>query len=201
MRRNFQNVQFVGGGFLTIKDQLRFFVGARSGDCLGGISCTDELHGAWDGNGTTGTATLRRDGFASLTPTSNQHPGTLTTVPLSFSGKYLFVNVNASNSNSTLSVELLDSTKKIAMTSHLISNVDSTRLLVTWTDGGCGQNHWASVNLTSAAPSLRFTLTGETHLFAFWFSTDRKCGASRGPVAAGGRPFTSAWDTHGACSP
>ena len=32
---NFQNVQSVGGGFLTLNDTLRFFVGARSGDCVG----------------------------------------------------------------------------------------------------------------------------------------------------------------------
>ena len=58
---NFQNVQSVGGGFLTHEDKLRFFVGARSGDCTGASTCTDKLNGTWDGNGTTGTATMRRD--------------------------------------------------------------------------------------------------------------------------------------------
>jgi hypothetical protein len=36
---NSQNVQSVGGGFLVVGDQLRFFVGARSGTCRG-VRCS-----------------------------------------------------------------------------------------------------------------------------------------------------------------
>src|SRR5205807_3762803 len=43
--------------------------------------------------GSTGLATLRRDGFASMD--AGSQPGTLTTRPLVFSGKHLWVNADA----------------------------------------------------------------------------------------------------------
>ena len=46
--------------FLTLPETLVFFVGARSGSCAGAPGCQN---GQWNGNATTGMATLRRDGF------------------------------------------------------------------------------------------------------------------------------------------
>ena len=197
---NFQNVQSVGGGFLTLADQLRFFVGARSGDCTGARTCTDPLHGRWDGNGTTGTAQLRRDGFASITPSVLGAAGVLSTMPLEFGGRaHLFVNLRANDTKSGLLVELLDDGGKVAQKSRRLHGVDNTRLLVPW-EGAGDLGRWAHAMARGLAPPrLRFTLTGGAHLFSFWFSMDANCGASGGPVAAGGSTFTSAWDTHGAC--
>ena len=68
------------------------------------------LHGRWDGNGTTGTATMRQDGVASVTPAARAatggNAGVLTTHPLLFghsggssssssADAFLFVNVVA----------------------------------------------------------------------------------------------------------
>src|SRR2546426_11227408 len=52
----------------------------------------------------TGLATLRRDGFASMD--AGETGGTLTTRPVRFSGKHLFVNVD--NAKGELRVEILD---------------------------------------------------------------------------------------------
>lgn len=197
-----QNVQSVGGGFLTHEDTLRFFVGARSGDCTGARTCTDKLNGTWDGNGTTGTATLRRDGFASITPSAPPTTaGVLTTPPLEFIGTHLFVNLLANSTASGLFVELMDATGTVVHKSQRLEEVDSTRLAVDW-EGEVDLGNWAQASTRGVAPPrLRFTLTGTAHLYSFWFSADPKCGASLGPVAAGGSTFTSAWDTHGACKP
>ena len=189
---NFQNVQSVGGGFLTVEDRLRFFVGARSGDCVGAKTCSDKLGGAWDGNGTTGTATMRRDGFASKTAAVE---GVLTTELLSFSGRaHLFLNLNASAASASAKVELLDASGAVTQTSAVLKGVDSTRLAAPWAGAATAASEGAGTG------RLRFTLRGGAHLYSFWFAADAKCGASGGPVAAGGKGFATARDTHGACA-
>ena len=45
-------MQSVGGGFLTHKESLQFFVGARSGSCAGAPDCFD---GQFNGNATGGS--------------------------------------------------------------------------------------------------------------------------------------------------
>ena len=70
-------VQSVGGGFVVSEDRLTFFVGSNSNT-----------------SGYTGTASLRRDGFASLQ--TGADPGEALTRPLRFHGSHFFVNANAS---------------------------------------------------------------------------------------------------------
>ena len=70
-------VQSVGGGFVVSEDRLTFFVGSNSNT-----------------SGYTGTASLRRDGFASLQ--TGAEPGEALTRPLRFHGSHFFVNANAS---------------------------------------------------------------------------------------------------------
>eukprot|EP01043_Picozoa_sp_COSAG02_P060373 COSAG02_NODE_7875_length_2808_cov_10.685493_3_plen_195_part_00 len=74
---NWAMVQSVGGGFVVSEDKLTFFVGANS-----------------NSSGYTGTATLRRDGFASLS--TDAESGEVLTRPLRFHGSHFFVNTNAS---------------------------------------------------------------------------------------------------------
>ena len=57
-----------------------------------------------EAGGSTGLATLRRDGFASLD--AGDEEGTITTRPVMFTGKHLFVNVDAPRGE--LRVEILD---------------------------------------------------------------------------------------------
>src|SRR5207249_9203356 len=91
---NWGNVQSAGGGCLVVGDRLYFYVSGRAGikgTPLSGVS-------------TTGLATLRRDGFASMD--AGNRAGTLTTRPVRFRGKYLFVNLDAPEGE--LRVEVLD---------------------------------------------------------------------------------------------
>ena len=83
---NYGNVQSVGGGCLIVGDRLYIYATGRN--------ATQE---------TTGVAFLRRDGFASMD--AGDQPGMLTTRPVRFRGKHLFVNVDAPEGE--LKVEVL----------------------------------------------------------------------------------------------
>jgi hypothetical protein len=204
-------VRAVAGGFLTSKEKLRFFVEGKSGSCTGIPGCKPSL-GAFDGNTSTGTATMRRDGFASIAPASSASGGSgvLTTEPMAFGGgseraeSFLFVNV-AAKAGGSLQVELLTDGARKLLSTTIHGHTDSTKLMVRWQQGntaaGNGRvgngtassslGHWP---LPSTKPQLRFTLTGSVELFSFWLTHDSKCGRSNGPVAGGGSGFDKGWD-------
>ena len=146
---NFGNVQSVGGGLLIVGDRLYiYFSGRRAGE----TACD-------------GVAFLRRDGFASMD--ADAEGGTLTTRPVSFQGKHLFVNVD--DPKGELRVELLDeqgqvlapySREKCAPVS-----VDKTLQSVTWQ----GADDLSAV----AGKPVRFRFHLKTgSLYAFWVSPD-----------------------------
>ena len=176
---NWGNVQSAGGGCLVVGDRLYFYVSGRAG--VPGTTSS--------GVCSTGLALLRRDGFASLD--AADQPGQITTRPLRFSGRFLFVNAIASRGE--LRAEALDE-KKNPIPPFTRENcqpvrTDGTRLAVTWS---------SAPDLKSIAGKpvrFRFSLTrGE--LFSFWVSPEES-GASRGYVAAGGPGFTGPTDTIG----
>jgi hypothetical protein len=170
------NTQSAGGGFLVVGDQLYFYFSGRTGD-----------HGT-SSMGSTGLATLRRDGFYSMNAGST--PGVLTTRPLQFSGKQLFVNVK--DPQGSLQVQVLNSAGTMLATSAPIT-ADSTLQAVTW-------NGISDLSGLASQQPLRFQFTltnGE--LYAFWVSQDLN-GASNGYVAAGGPGFTTNVDTVGTAS-
>src|SRR5262245_47742892 len=96
---NWANVQSAGGCCLVMGDRLHFYVSGRAG-----VPGTRE-----SGVCTTGLATLRRDGFASLD--AGDQEGTLTTRPITFDGKRLFVNAAAKQGG--LEVEVLGSDGRV----------------------------------------------------------------------------------------
>ena len=98
---NWGNVQSVGGGCLIVGDKLYFYCSGWSK----AQDARDRLPVL-----STGLATLRRDGFASMD--ANDAGGTLTTRPVSFQGKHLFVNVD-SGKGGELRVEILDKEGKV----------------------------------------------------------------------------------------
>ncbi|HUR57456.1 MAG TPA: hypothetical protein VM029_07090 [Opitutaceae bacterium] len=177
---NWGNVQSVGGGCLVVGDTLYFYASARAGS-------PEER----DNGGSTGLATLRRDGFASMVASGE---GTLTTRPVRFSGRQLFVNLAAASGG--LQVEVLDE-NGAAIPPFTRENSetlrgDSTLAPVTWKGGG---------NLSALAGKpvrFRFHLR-DGSLFSFWVSADG-AGASNGYVAAGGPGFTGPRDTRGAAA-
>jgi hypothetical protein len=165
---NANNVQSAGGGFLVVGDELYFYVSGRTG--RPGNNKAGTL--------TTGLATLRRDGFASME--AGEAGGTLTTRPLRFTGKHLFVNVD--DPNGELRVEILDQAGQVLprFTVEQCVSVKANKTLhpVRWK---------VADDLSSLANQLvriRFHLRNG-RLYAFWVSPESS-GASHGYVAAGG---------------
>ena len=171
-----------GGCCLIVGDRLHIYFGAFSG-------VSPKLGTHMYAGGSTGLATLRRDGFVSHAAGSKG--GTLTTRPLRFSGSHLFVNAAAAGGE--LRAEVLDAAgNPIAPFSRaqcVPVSGDATQQAVTWGNDG---------NLERVAGQpvrLRFHLRSAA-LYAFWVSPDRS-GASHGYVAAAGPGFTAATDTVG----
>jgi hypothetical protein len=176
---NWGNVQSAGGGCLIVRDQLYFYCSGRAG-----------IRGKpTSGMCTTGLATLRRDGFASMD--ADEKGGTLTTRPLRFRGRHLFVNIDAPKGE--LRVEALDELggviKPFTRDNCVPIHADRTSQRVTWRDV-------ADLGAVRDQPvKLRFTLTNG-RVYAFWVSPDVN-GASHGHVAAGGPGFKGPIDTVG----
>jgi hypothetical protein len=169
---NYANVQSAGGCCLVVGDQLYFYCSGR-------------------GNGhVTSLAVLRRDGFASLG--AGEAGGALTTRPVTFRGKHLFVNVDAPAGE--LRAEVLDERGEV-MAPYTQANcvpvrADKTRIGVTW-QGAADLSRVAGKTVR-----FRFHLTNGK-LCAFWVSPGEP-GASHGYVAAGGPGLSGLTDTVGA---
>jgi hypothetical protein len=179
---NFANVQSVGGVCLVVGDRLYFYISGRAG-----VPGRRE-----SGDTSTGLATLRRDGFASMA--AGGTPRSLTTRPVRFSGKRLFVNVDSTAGE--MRVEILDAhnetLKGFSADECLPLRTNNTLTPVRWRAG----NDLA--RLAGQPVKFRFHLR-DARLFAFWVSPD-DTGASSGYVGAGGPGFTSTRDTVGARS-
>ena len=175
---NYGNVQSAGGCCLVVGDKLHFYVSGRAGGSP-----------FQDAGGSTGLATLRRDGFASMDAADAE--GALTTRPLRFEGRYLFVNLDAPAGE--LRVEALDD-RGNAIAPFTRANCEPVR-----GDQTLQQVKWSAVPDLSALSGrtvrLRFYLK-KGSLYSFWVSPDAS-GASHGYVAAGGPGFTGPTDTVG----
>ena len=179
---NWGNVQSVGGCCLVVGDELWFYVSGRAGKSFPG--CVSH-----DAASSTGLAVLRRDGFASMDATNQE--ATLTTRPLRFGGKHLFVNLAAPKGE--LRAEVLDENDHVIAPYTLGAcepvTGDKARLALKWK----GADDVAA--LAGRNVKLRFHLTNGS-LYSFWVSADGN-GASNGYVAAGGPGFTGPKDTTG----
>jgi len=138
---------------------------------------------------TTGLAVLRRDGFASMDAGETQ--GALTTRPVTFRGKYLFVNID--DPQGELRVEVLD------RDCRAIRPFTSDNCVPVRADRTLHAVHWKGANdLSNVAGKpvkLRFHLKNG-RIYAFWVSS-KETGASHGYVAAGGPGLTGPTDTVG----
>jgi len=176
---NWANVQSAGGGCLVVGERLYFYVSARAG-----------IPGSRNsGVCSTGLATLRRDGFASLD--AGEAKGTVTTRPIRFHGKYLFVNADVPRGE--LRVEILDENQQ------LIAPFSQENCVPLSRDATIAQVRWTGTNdlskLAGQAVRFRFTMKRGS-LYAFWVSPDAS-GASYGYVAAGGPGFEGPVDNVG----
>jgi hypothetical protein len=144
----------------VLDDRLVFPYCAFSGDAGQGRS---DMYGG----GAIGLASLRRDGFASMGGT-----GLLTTRPVKFKGRHLFVNLNGE-----LRVEVLDEAGKLLATSKTVSG-DNTKQRVELP---------GLAALAGKPVKFRFHVA-KGSLYAFWVTPDEN-GASYGYVGAGGPAF------------
>jgi hypothetical protein len=168
---NWGNVQSAGGCCLVVGERLYFYCSGRG-----------------RGN-VTSLAILRRDGFASMD--AGKKEGTLTTRPVRFEGKHLFVNLDAADGE--LRAEVLDEKstpiRGLGHDNCLPVKGTSTAQAVRW-KGAKDIGH-----LAGKAVRFRFTLR-DGRLYSFWVSPE-KGGASHGYVAAGGPGLMGVTDTVG----
>jgi predicted neuraminidase len=157
------------GVCVVLDDQIVFPYCGYSGSAPSGT------RGMYSG-ASIGLATLRRDGFASMDAS-----GELTTRPLKFKGKHLFVNVNGE-----VRVDLLNEAGKVLRSSKVTSG-DHTKLRVAWSDASDLSDQ------VGRGVRFRFHLT-KGSLYSFWVTPDEK-GSSGGYVGAGGPPFNGVRDT------
>jgi hypothetical protein len=172
------------GVCLVVGDQLYFPFTAYSG------TAPDGHRGMYTG-ASVGMAVLRRDGFASMD--AKNTVGTLTTRPVQFDGRRLFVN--AATAGGELRVEVLDDKGNVIpgfskAESTAVSD-DRTLAPVTWKGSELGA-------LRGRTVKFRFHVARGS-LYAFWVSPDES-GASRGYVAAGGPGYDGVVDTVGAAA-
>ncbi len=165
---NWGNVQSAGGCCLVVGDKIYFYVSGRAG-----------ARGSPDsGVCSTGLATLRRDGFASMD--AGWLERTLTTRLVRFAGRYLFVDVDAPDGE--LRAEVLDERGRVVAPFSLENCIpirgDTTSQAVNWK---------GAKDLSAVAGKP----------YAFWVSPEES-GASHGYVAAGGPGFMGPTDTVGA---
>lgn len=167
---NWGNMQSVNGVPLIVGDSLYFYCsGRRLNDIM------------WDSYTSTGLAKLRRDGFVSMHAGAGE--GSLTTEPIVFDGKYLFVNADVKGRKAQLLVEVLDADgnpvegyAKADCTG--VKRTDSTKAMITW------RNHEDLSALAGQPVRLRFYLK-DGDLYSFWISP-WPTGESRGYTAGGG---------------
>ena len=182
---NYANVQSAGGCCLIVGDRLYFYCSGRQG--IDGTNLP--------GRCSTGLATIRRDGFASL---SDQWPAGVArrvwrdkssaiTRPLRFTGTHLFVNADATGE---IRVEVLDRSGRVVPGYSADDCVpvrgDHTRQAVTW------RTRPDLAAIKGEIVRLRFSLS-RARVFAFWIA-QTAAGRSRGYVAAGGPGFTRSSD-------
>lgn len=155
------NLQSVAGAPLIIGDKLYFYLSGRR------LRGTQEIT-------TTGLATLRRDGFASMKGT-----GELQTPLLKFDGSYFFVNANVTGK---MKVELLDSNNKViegfSKDECKAFKGDNVKAKIEWTGNA------SLASLKNKQLKVKFYIdNGE--IFAFWISPSAN-GESMGYTAGGG---------------
>ena len=204
---NRADVQSVGGGFVVVGDEMRFY-SSGSKDLPYGAP-TAHYHSR--GNRSMGMAVLRRDGMVSVENLLAE-PGVLTTRPLVWNAaqRRLFVNAVV-QPGGFLQVEVLINASTgwrvadgLGWNTSTVGDIepntcvepgsapfDSTRAAVSWTD---------VPDLGAVAGDvvkLRFRLSGAS-LYSFWLSATR-CGESGGFLAAGGPGSVQGRDEKGSC--
>ena len=174
------------GGICVIKDErLWFYYTAMRGDATETTPCSNDPEIGWRRNGmhfnaSIGVATLRRDGFVGLVADGR---GEVTTKPVTFSGRRLFVNAECRFGS--LAAEVLDEAGNVlpgfaAADCLPLARTDSTKAEIRWRGGDLA-------TLAGRPVRFRFKLHCGT-FYSFWVSKDPS-GKSGGYLAAGGPAY------------
>ncbi len=159
---NHGNIQSAVGSPLIVGDKLYFYMSGRRFNANGKEVIS------------TGLATLRRDGFASMSGTGN-----LTTEPLVFKGKYFYVNADIKGS---MKVEILDANGNgisgFSAADCIAVTGDGTKMRVQWKDNKTLES------LDGKQIRVKFHVENGD-LYAFWISRYED-GRSYGYTAGGG---------------
>ena len=159
---NHGNIQSAVGSPLIVGDRLYFYMSGRKFDASGREMIS------------TGLATLRRDGFASMSGS-----GELQTEPLKFTGEYFYVNAACRGS---LYVEIQDAAgnpiKGFTKDDCIAVTGDKTAQQVKWT------SNQTLTSLKNQTIRVKFYAT-DCDLYAFWVSQFQD-GRSYGYTAGGG---------------
>ena len=133
--------------------------------------------------GSTGVATLRRDGFAALTTNST---GRMSTPPVCFHGEGLWVNAQCKSLRAEIQDKNGHALPGLSFQDCICRSVNSTKQQVLW-------NSAVSLHAISGKPvRIAFELE-QGKLFSFWISND-KSGSSGGYLAAGSVQHSSIKD-------
>ena len=187
-------VESGGNICVVVGDRLFFYHSGSRGDLDGAIREDGTLNknAMYDRN-SIGVSTLRRDGFASFE--AGASTGSLTTRPLTFSGRHLFVN--AATPQGVLQAEVLDEDGNpippFTLGACIPFTGDSTLAPIRW-EGGDDLS-----GLAGKTVRFRFALR-RGNLYAFWVSRDAS-GRSDGYVAGGGPGHVGPIDTQGVNAP
>jgi len=178
---NYGYIHAAGGLCLVVGDELWFYYGTFSGQRSSlkpGETGSFEQDNAMYAGGNTGLATLRRDGFASMEAEAKD--GFLTTRPVVFGGKFLYVNID--NPKGMLKVEILD------LQGQVIEPFSAEHCQPVQTNRVKTRINWQGVedlsSLIDRPVQFRFSLRSG-RLYSFWVSPSVS-GTSRGFLGAGG---------------
>lgn len=156
------NIQSAVGSPLIVGDKLYFYMSGR------------RLNEAKKEVISTGLATLRRDGFASMSGS-----GEVVTEILKYSGNYLFINAAVRGS---MTVELLDENGDVipgfSAGECNVVKTDGCKIMVSW------KEHTDLRPLNGRNLKIRFQLE-DADLYSFWISQTED-GKSSGYTAGGG---------------
>jgi hypothetical protein len=173
-----------------VGDKLYFYHSGCRGNVDGAIRPDGSVNvGSMYDRTAIGVSVLRRDGFASLN--AGASVGHITTHPVVFSGKKLFVNVDCSQGE--LRVEILDEKgqpiEPFTLDNCLPVSTNGTSVPIVW------KNAEDLASIAGTPVRFRFALRRGA-LYAFWVSRDTT-GCSGGYLAGGGPGYSSLRDDGG----
>lgn len=171
-------IETCGNCCVIVGDELWFFHSGCRGDW--NLRTEPKWLNMYDRNA-IGVSVLRRDGFCALNAGGRME--SLTTRPVRFSGRHLFVNADVAEGE--LRVEVLDNDGNVipgfGKEACRAVSVDSTKVEVQWSN---------DLSAIAGRPVCFRFLMCRGDLYSFWVSKNRQ-GASGGWLAGGGAGYGS----------